>query len=91
MVPVVGVEPTRLRSHWILNPACLPIPPYWRVQILLYNTMAKNLLKKDTFFKCLLYFFNFSMTILYPPGPYKYDFDIFEIVAAEIPVAFSIS
>ena len=28
MVPVVGVEPTRYRYHWILSPARLPIPSY---------------------------------------------------------------
>ena len=27
MVPVVGVEPTRYRYHWILSPARLPISP----------------------------------------------------------------
>ena len=27
MVPLVGVEPTRYRYHWILSPARLPIPP----------------------------------------------------------------
>ena len=26
MVPLVGVEPTRYRYHWILSPARLPIP-----------------------------------------------------------------
>ena len=28
LVPVVGVEPTRYRYHWILSPARLPIPSY---------------------------------------------------------------
>ena len=28
MVPVVGVEPTRYRYHWILSPARLPIPSH---------------------------------------------------------------
>ena len=26
-VPGAGLEPARPRSHWILSPACLPIPP----------------------------------------------------------------
>ena len=30
MVPLVGVEPTRYRYHWILSPARLPIPPQRR-------------------------------------------------------------
>ena len=28
LVPVVGVEPTRYRYHWILSPARLPIPSH---------------------------------------------------------------
>ena len=31
LVPVVGVEPTRYRYHWILSPARLPIPSYRRM------------------------------------------------------------
>ena len=31
MVPVVGVEPTRYRYHWILSPARLPIPSHRRM------------------------------------------------------------
>ena len=27
-VPMVGLEPTRLLGHWILNPARLPVPPH---------------------------------------------------------------
>ena len=27
MVPGAGLEPARPLGHWILNPACLPIPP----------------------------------------------------------------
>ena len=30
MVPLVGVEPTRYRYHWILSPARLPISPQRR-------------------------------------------------------------
>ena len=30
LVPVVGVEPTRYRYHWILSPARLPIPSHRR-------------------------------------------------------------
>ena len=32
LVPVVGVEPTRYRYHWILSPARLPIPSHRREQ-----------------------------------------------------------
>ncbi len=38
MVPLVGVEPTRYRYHWILSPARLPIPPQRRTALLLYIT-----------------------------------------------------
>ena len=31
LVPVVGVEPTRYRYHWILSPARLPIPSHRRM------------------------------------------------------------
>ena len=31
LVPVVGVEPTRYRYHWILSPARLPIPSHRRI------------------------------------------------------------
>ncbi len=27
IVPKAGLEPARSCEHWILNPACLPIPP----------------------------------------------------------------
>ena len=37
MVPVVGVEPTRYRYHWILSPARLPIPSYRRATDILYH------------------------------------------------------
>ena len=40
LVPVVGVEPTRYRYHWILSPARLPIPPYRQVQ---KNYITKSL------------------------------------------------
>ena len=29
----MGLEPTRPCGHWILNPARLPIPPLWRMDI----------------------------------------------------------
>ena len=41
MVPVVGVEPTRYRYHWILSPARLPIPSHRRTQVILYNKNAE--------------------------------------------------
>ena len=31
MVPETGIEPARDRSHGILSPLCLPIPPHRRI------------------------------------------------------------
>lgn len=31
LVPLTGLEPVRDRSHGILSPGCLPIPPQRRV------------------------------------------------------------
>ena len=48
LVPVVGVEPTRYRYHWILSPARLPIPSYRRMTngIIPYsNSKIKGFLK----------------------------------------------
>ncbi len=42
LVPVVGVEPTRYRYHWILSPARLPIPSYRRTDILYHTFFIKS-------------------------------------------------
>ena len=42
LVPVVGVEPTRYRYHWILSPARLPIPSYRRITRVLYHILFKK-------------------------------------------------
>ena len=54
LVPVVGVEPTRYRYHWILSPARLPIPSYRRMtdDIIPYSCP-----KIKGFFKILEIFF----------------------------------
>ncbi len=36
-VPKVGLEPTRCCQHWILSPACLPIPPLWQADTKVFN------------------------------------------------------
>ena len=46
LVPVVGVEPTRYRYHWILSPARLPIPSYRRT----YDIISQDLEKIKYFF-----------------------------------------
>ena len=47
MVPVVGVEPTRYRYHWILSPARLPIPSYRHYSI--YYTRKQKRIKTFLF------------------------------------------
>ena len=50
MVPVVGVEPTRYRYHWILSPARLPIPSHRR------NITSVIITKSDTKVKSFFHF-----------------------------------
>ena len=50
MVPVVGVEPTRYRYHWILSPARLPIPSHRR------NITNDIITKSDTKVNSFFYF-----------------------------------
>ena len=38
MVAMVGIEPTRPRGHWILNPARLPIPPHRHIEVSFEHT-----------------------------------------------------
>ena len=40
LVPRAGVEPARPQSHWILNPACLPVPPSRQALILSTTTLS---------------------------------------------------
>jgi hypothetical protein len=41
MVPRTGLEPARSLKHWILSPACLPIPASRLFEIIvLYRTYA---------------------------------------------------
>ncbi len=47
LVPVVGVEPTRYRYHWILSPARLPIPSYRHYSI--YYTRKQKRIKTFLF------------------------------------------
>ena len=54
MVPVVGVEPTRYRYHWILSPARLPIPSHRRITLVLYHIVFK---KSRGFKKFFCFFF----------------------------------
>ena len=49
LVPVVGVEPTRYRYHWILSPARLPIPSHR--QIGTYNIIARSKKVVKVFFE----------------------------------------
>ena len=48
MVPVVGVEPTRYRYHWILSPARLPIPSHRRY--ITNDIITKSDAKVNSFF-----------------------------------------
>ena len=64
LVPVVGVEPTRYRYHWILSPARLPIPSYRRMTngIIPYSDS-----KIKGFFKILkIFFYIFSFDKIKP-------------------------
>ncbi len=55
LVPVVGVEPTRYRYHWILSPARLPIPSYRHMTLTIIPhpfEKIKSFLKKYQRFFC---------------------------------------
>ena len=66
MVPVVGVEPTRYRYHWILSPARLPIPSHRRngviipLKLIKVNNFLKNILFNLDFMYFALILYNQS-------------------------------
>ena len=42
LVLKAGLEPARTNVHWILSPACLPIPPLEQIYFNFYGSRAKN-------------------------------------------------
>ena len=55
LVRTVGVEPTRDKSHWDLNPARLPIPPRPHTYTLKYYSLIVNHLKMVDIYVFLIY------------------------------------